>query len=268
MRTTLLLSVAALAAMLLTGCDFIGNQSGQTESVQTDQTVGADAPAAPAAPAMTPVVDGNRLTYGDHVYTVDGVIDTESPVTGRRDTPTATVTFTNFPASYAEFEAVYNGLLGHSLQGTAAMIPMAIEMFARDNAAGEQCLNLLCNSSSTVSGIVRILKTKLIPSEHAPANDSYIQRYMAAALLKGATADNAYTPVEPYTIEMCASANSPQSVTGGTDTFLYILAKGWDTEQRQVEIFQADGSDLYKVYNCPSTYVQCKTIKGTWKGVK
>ena len=51
-------------------------------------------------------------------------------------------------------------------------------------------------------------------------------------------------------------------------TYLYILAKGWDTEQRQVEILKPDDGGLYKVFNCPSCYTQCKNIKGTWKGLK
>ncbi|MBR6878746.1 MAG: hypothetical protein IKM95_05105 [Bacteroidales bacterium] len=214
-------------------------------------------------------VNGNTMTYGDHTYTVSGYIgDKPGEVIGYRGTPTATVTFTNVPSGFEEFSAVYTGLLGKSVQGTAAMIPMALEIYARDKSVGLRCLNLLCNSGSTVNGITRILDTKLVPSQYAGPDDPYLQRYMAAALLKGATADNAYKPVEPYTVEMCASANKPQQVTGGTDTFVYILAKGWDTEQRQVEIFQPNGSELYKVYNCPSCYTQCKTIIGTWGGLK
>ena len=68
------------------------------------------------------------------------------------------VTFTNIPSGYTEFEAVYNNLLGKSIQGTAAMVPMAIEMYARDAALGERCLNLLCNAPTTVSEMIRILK--------------------------------------------------------------------------------------------------------------
>ncbi len=213
------------------------------------------------------VVQGNTLIYGSHTYTVEGHIEDPGP-TGYRGEPTAFVSFTHIPSGYTEFEAVYNGLLGKSIQGTAAMIPMAIEIFARNNETGEKCFQLICNSQTTVSSILRILKTKLKPSPYAAANDSYLQRYMAAALLKGATATNAYTPVQPFTVEMVASVNKPQAVTGGTDTFVYILAKGWDTQQRSVEVFQANGSDYFKVYNCPSTYTQCKNIVGEWQGLK
>ncbi|MCR5014471.1 MAG: hypothetical protein K6A28_06830 [Bacteroidales bacterium] len=214
-------------------------------------------------------VNGNTMTYGDHVYTVDGYIgDREGEVIGHRGTPTATVTFTNVPSGFEEFSTVYSQFLGKSIQGTAAMIPMAIEIYARDKDTGKRCFDLLCNSSSTVASITRILDTKLVPSQYSEPNDPYLQRYMAAALLKGAVNKNAYQPVEPYTVEMCASVNKPQEVTDGIDTFVYILAKGWDSEQRQVEIFQPYGSELYKVYNCPSCYTQCKNIIGTWAGLK
>ena len=258
------LVLVAAMAIFTASCKNAGANSPQ-KSVNADagaieQT--AEESAAPAEAVAEVTVNGNTITYGDHSYTVSGEFTNSYKV------PTAFVTFTNFPADYEEFEAVYNGLLGKSIQGTAAMIPMAIELYARDAAVGERCLNLLCNSSSTVSNITRILKTKLVPSQHAPANDPYIQRYMAAALLKGAKADNAYSPDMPYTVEMAASPNGVHNVTGGTDTFIYIIAHGWDTFQRGVEIFKADGSDMYKVYNCPSCYTQCKNIKGEWAGLQ
>ncbi len=212
-------------------------------------------------------VNGNTLTYGSHTYRVNADIDVN---TREFKQPTASVTFSNVPADYAEFEAVYNGLLGKSRAGTAAMIPMAIELYARDASVGERCFALLCNGSATVDGILRILRTKLVPSQYAPENDPYIQRYMAAALLKGAVSTNAYTPEEPYTVEMTMSPNGVKDapLTGGEVTYMYILAHGWDTYQRSVEIFQAYDSPYYKVFNCPSCYTQCKPIRGSWPGLK
>ena len=207
------------------------------------------------------------FTYGSHVYTVNGDIEWSGTVF---NTPTAYVTFTNIPSDYNEFEAVYNNLLGKTQQGAAAMVPMAMEIYARNNATGERCLQLLCNSSSTVSAIVRTLKSKLVPSQYSPENDPYIQRYLPAALLNGAVNTNAYTPEEPYTVEMCRSANAPADapLTGGTVYYLYILAHGWDTFQRAIDIFQPYGSEMYKVFNCPAAYTQCKNIQGTWQGLK
>ena len=215
------------------------------------------------------IVDGNTLTYGSHVYTVEGEIDLEATVF---NTATARVTFTNIPSGYTEFEAVYNNLLGKSIQGTAAMIPMAMEIYARNADLGERCFNLICNGSATVSGIVRILKTKFNYSPYSPEGDAYVQRYLPAVTMSGASWDNGYNPTEPYTIEMCRAANAPQQtqITGyGTTYYIYILAPGgWDTYQRSVEIWQPMGSDMYKVFNCPALYTQCKNIYGTWRGLK
>ena len=152
-------------------------------------------------------VDGNTLTYGDHVYTVNGEIDLNATVF---NSPTAYVTFTNVPSGYTEFEAVYNNLLGKSMQGTAAMIPMAMEIYARDAALGERCFNLICKGSATVSEITRILKTKFNYSPYSPEGDAYIQRYLPAVTLKNAAYNNGYNPTEPYTVEMCRHANPPQ----------------------------------------------------------
>ena len=218
------------------------------------------------------IVNGNTLTYGDHTYTVEGAFDFDSPVTGQLVDPTAFVTFTNIPSGYTEFEAVYNNLLGKSIQGTAAMIPMAMEIYARNAELGERCFNLICNSSSTVAGIIRILKTKFNYSPYSPQGDPYVQRYLPAVTMKGAAWNNGYNPTEPYTLEMVRSANAPQDtqITAyGTVYYIYILAPGgWDTFQRSVEIWQPMGSDMYKVFNCPALYTQCKNIYGTWQGLK
>lgn len=248
----------ALGLTTATSC----NQKGATAD---KGTAAKESPAVEAAPEMQ--LDGNTLTYGDHVYTVNGEINFASK---DHKKPTASVTFTNVPSNYKEFEAVYNNLLGKSPQGAAAMIPMAIELYARDAEVGKQCFSLLCNGSATTDGIIRILKTKLVPSEYGPENDSYIQRYMAAALLKGADNKNAYTPEEPYTVEMCSSPNGVKDapLTGGTVSYLYILANGWDSFQRSVDILQPYNSEYYKVFNCSSTYTQCKNIIGTWAGLK
>lgn len=253
------LALAAIFVMGITGLASCGDSAPQNSQKEV--------PAKEATQEIVPQIDGNTLTYGDHTYTVDGAIDFAAK---DHKKPTASVCFTNVPADYAEFEAVYKGLLGKSSQGAAAMIPMALEMFARDHAVGEKCLQLLCNAPTTVSEMVRILKTKLEASQYGPENDQYLQRYMAAALLKGADSKNAYTPTEPYTVEMCSSPNGTKEapLTGGTMYYLYILANGWDTFQRSVEIIQPAGSEYFKVFNCPATYSQCKTIVGEWAGLK
>ena len=213
-------------------------------------------------------VNGTTLTYGSHTYTVSGAIDFDATDFSK---PTAAVTFSNIPSGYTEFEAVYTGLLGKFPQGVAAMAPMALEIYARSPETGEKCLKLLCDGDATVSGIVRILKTKLVPSTYSEPDDSYIQRYLPAASLKGAIYTNAYAPTTPYTVETCRSANAPQEKKMspyGTAYYLYLFADGWESNRRPVDIFLPLNESLYKISGCSSLYTQCRDIIGTWAGLK
>ena len=206
------------------------------------------------------------FTYGSHAYTMTGTLNAEA----YDEKATGMVTFTNIPADYDEFEAVYTKFLGKTPHGAAAMMPMAMELYRRDRNTGLQCINLLCYPTN-VNSVTSILNTKFGPSKHAPSNDPYLQPYLPAAVLKGASPDNGYTPQKPYTVEMKASVNKHQElqITGaGRVVYLYVMGKGWDTEQRQVEVVRLPDSQLHQVFNCPSLYTQCKQIKGQWKGLE
>lgn len=218
------------------------------------------------------VVNGNSITYGDHTYTVSGAIEYDFEPVNVPKSPTAQVTFTNIPSGYTEFEAVYNGLLGKSIAGTISMIPMALEIYARNSTTGQKCLTLLCKDSATVDGIIRVVRSKIVPSSASGADDAYIQRYLPAALLKGANYENQYRPNEPYTVEIGPTANKTQEVKMapyGTVYYTYIYADGWESRARGAEAFLPKGESLYKVQNCSSCYVQCRTIfGGPWEGLK
>ena len=212
--------------------------------------------------------NSNKMTfnYGQHTYTMRGTLSMES----YDPQASGEVTFTHVPTDFAEFEAVYTQFLGKTPHGTAAMMPMAMELYGRDRALGLQCLKLICYPSN-VNSVTSILDTKYKASSQSPDNDPYVQRYLPAAVLKGATPDNAYRPQEPYTVEMKASVNSHkqmQFMGDGTVMYIYVMGKGWDTEQRQVDIVRQSGSELHQVFNCPSLYTQCKIIKGKWSGLK
>ena len=204
-------------------------------------------------------------TFNGHTYTMKGTlsIKTYNPAA------TGTVTFTNVPSNYAEFEEVYTKFLGQTPYGTAAMMPMAMEIYGRDRAEGEKCIRLI-NYPNNVNSVLSQLKEKFGTSQYAPENDSYHQRYLPAAVLEGATPQNSYTPKYPYTVNMRASVNKHQDMQlyDGRVMYIYMMGKGWDTEQRSVEIIQVSEGELYKVFNCPSLYTQCKNIKGTWGGLK
>lgn len=218
------------------------------------------------------VVNRNTISYGDHTYTVSGTIDYDFDPVSFEKTPTASVTFTNIPSGYNEFKAVYEGLLGKSLIGTTAMVPMALEIYARSSVTGKKCLTLLCKDDATVDGIIRVFRTKIIPSTAAGVDDPYLQRYLPAALLKGAVYDNAYKPDEPYTVEIGPSINKPQDTKMapyGSVYYTYIYCDGWETRARNVDLFLPRDESLYKVQICSSCYVQCRTIfKGPWEGLK
>ena len=204
--------------------------------------------------------------YGAHSYTMKGNLTAEV----YHQKATGEVTFTNVPSNYEEFEALYTQFLGKTPHGTAAMMPMAMEIYGRDRDEGQRCIELI-SWPSNVNSVVSQLKQKFGTSQYAPANDGYHQRYLPAAVLKGATPENAYTPQQPYTVEMKASVNKHQELTfmgSGTVVYIYIMGKGWDTNQRSIEIIKQPDSELHKVFNCPSLYTQCKQIRGTWQGPK
>lgn len=205
-------------------------------------------------------------TYAGHTYTQQGTLTAKE----YDRNATGIVTFTNIPSDYEEFEALYTQFLGKTPHGTAAMMVMAMEIYGRDRAMGKKCIELI-NYPSNVSSVIPRLNDKYGTSAYAPENDSYHQRYLPAAVLKGATPENSYRPQEPYTIEMKASVNKHQElqITGpGRVMYIYVMGKGWDTEQRSVEIIREPKQPLYKIFNCPALYTQCKTIHGTWQGLK
>ena len=206
------------------------------------------------------------FTYGSHTYTMEGTLTAEAYDANA----TGTVTFTHIPADYAEFEAVYTQFLGKTPHGAAAMMPMAMELYRRDREVGLKCLKLLCYPTN-VNSVTSILNTKYGPSKFSPDNDPYLQPYLPAAVLKGAVPDNGYTPLRPYTVEMRASVNKHQDLQfsgTGRVVYLYVMGKGWDTEQRQVEVILQPDSPLHQVFNCPSLYTQCKQIRGQWRGLE
>ena len=207
----------------------------------------------------------SSFTSNGHTYTMKGTLNIKT----YNPAGTGIVTFTNVPSNFEEFEEVYTKFLGTTPYGTAAMMPMAMAIYGRDRAEGEKCIRLI-NYPSNVNSVLSQLKEKFGTSQYAPENDSYHQPYLPAAVLEGATPQNAYTPKYPYTVNMRASVNKHQDMQlyDGRVMYIYMMGKGWDTEQRSVEIIQVDEGDLFKVFNCPSLYTQCKNIKGTWEGLK
>lgn len=217
------------------------------------------------------LLERQTARYGEHVYSVEGGIDYEFETQYYDPQVTASVTFTHIPSGYTEFQAVYEGLLGKSLQGVMAMVPMAMEIYARHPETGEKCFRLLCKDESVANGILRILKTKF-PTSTKMETDPYCQRYLPAALLAGADYRNDYAPEEPYAVDCGAAATHPQETKYapyGTVFYTYIFADGWESNARDVDVFLPLDGELYKIQGCAACYSQCRTIlKGPWKGLK
>ncbi len=120
--------------------------------------------------------------------------------------------------------------------------------------------------------MIRELKQKFNKSKYGEANDQYIQRFLPAAGLSGANPKNAYTPIEPYTVEMQASVNkhTDAPLTGGEVMYIYVITSGgWSQPKRAVDVFRSYNTNSnFKVFSCPSLYYQCQTIVGQWKGLK
>lgn len=263
------LAVTAVAGMLsLTGCEYLEELLQLADDIEKviSETYVDPWSNLVNETSYEAVVDGNTLTYGNHTYTIVNEIDV---TTTEHLRGTASVSFTNIPSGYTEFSAVYENLLGNSIAGTAAMIPMAMEIYARDAATGEKCIKLLCTAGAAGEMITEVNR-KIIPSGKSPDNDRYIQRYIPAALLKDATPSNAYSPATPYTVMMTMTSNGvkPNNLEGGDVIYMSIVTSSWSTAQRGVDIFQATGSTRYKVFGCPGCYSTCPEIVGKWAGLK
>lgn len=261
-------SLALAGALILSGCDFLAEllELDGVEVVEQIPYTDKWADMVNETP-YDAIVSDNTVTYGSHSYTINADIDVSTQEFSRA---TASVSFTNIPSGYTEFSAVYKALLGKSLAGTAAMVPMAMEIYARNATTGKKCIDLLC-TEGTAGDMVTELKRKIVPSKYSEENDPYIQRFLPAALLKGATPGNGYSPATPYTVEMTMTSNGVKesAQAGGTVTYMCIVTSGgWSSAQRGVDIILPSNADLYKVYGCPGCYAQCQAISGTWSGLK
>ena len=117
--------------------------------------------------------EAQTWTYGDHTYTMKGNLTADK----YKKDAFGEVTFTNIPSDYNEFEALYSEFLGRTPHGTAAMIPMAMEMYARDREMGKKCIELL-SYPSNVNSIISRLKDKF-------GSDYRSQRLQAQQTLYG-----------------------------------------------------------------------------------
>ena len=213
-------------------------------------------------------VNGNTLTYGSHTYTMQGNIGDDYVSGG-----TAKVTFTNVPVSYEEFRTVYEQLLGTTSYGVCAMMPMAFEMWGRNHDTGEQCLKLI-TGSTCYNEVMREMPRHMEASEHSPANDSYVQRCLPAALLEGATKENGYNPTEPYTVNIAVGrpeqwGEESEMLQANVYGLNIVAGNAWNTPRRGITVMQPwRGDKLFKVNSCPALYINIYAPRQDWNGLK
>lgn len=238
-----------MAALALVGCKQGAQNDQNVASVQGDTSQVAEKHVAVSGK----LVGENEYQLGGNTYTSKGDFSAEE----YNANASGVVTFTGFPASYDEFADLYKNFLGKTPQGTVALATMAMEIYFRDAEAGEKCVNLLC-SSGCAGEMKRGVGEKVRSWKQ---NDKYGQRYLPAAVLKGASAENGYQPQSPYTIEMKASVNKHEKVQIsdlGTCLYIYVMGDGWDSHQRPVQVFLPEGGDHYKMWSASALYMQCK----------
>lgn len=258
-----ILSWLALSTAIV-GCTTKGGQINSATADYADQ----DASSEQQEAAPTWNLDGNVLTYGQHVYTMQGNIAADYTAGA-----TARVTFTNVPTDLQEFQTVYQQLLGTTSYGVCAMMPMAFELWGRNHSLGEQCLQFI-TGSSCYSEVMRELPRHMEASEYSPANDSYVQRCLPAALLEGATKENGYNPTEPYTVNISIGRQDTwgqESEMLQANVYgLYIIAgNAWNTPQRTISVMQSwRGDKLFKVNSCPALYINIYAPRQDWQGLK
>ncbi len=233
-------------AVLLVGCK-------PSVGTSVDASVTNEADSVPAVAVTGKLVNATTYQLGTSTYTCEGNFSAE---TYDADA-SGVVTFTAFPASYEEFADLYENFLGKSPHGTAALATMAMELFFRNPEVGKKCVDLIC-SQGCASEMKRGVSDKVRAWQ---SHDSYGQRYLPAAVLKGASPENGYHPLTPYTIEMKASVNKHEKVQisgTGVCLFLYVLGEGWDGGKRSVQVFLPDGAERYQIWSASSLYMQCK----------
>lgn len=239
MKKLSLITITAVAAMMLVSCD-----NTTTSQATSDASEGTE-----AAVSQEPFAPINITIEGEIEHT-NYTGDVES-----------TVTFDRFPQNVAEFNFALNEL-GQEPQGAVVLMLMAMELYRNDSIAGVECLKEI-NTDTNLPGAMRQIKEKLRPNN---PNDSYARPYLVAAFMQGATPENGYNPPTPYKVKVRTNpviGYQESNTLKGYVLYLQVESQGYDTPWRGVEVCKSKGDSHYRIVNCPSMYTQCKEI--SWK---
>ena len=169
---------------------------------------------------------------------------------------TTTCSIEKIPASLEEFQAL-QAELGTTPEGCIMLQLVAMEMYRRDRAVGQECLRLN-NTDTNLSSVTGRLK------EIFRENDSYARPYLVSSFFNGAKPSNGYNPEKPYTIQVRRNPVYPEDersqMLKGYVKHMQVYSDGYDTPWRGVDVVLQKGDTYYRVSNCPSIYTQCKEV--------
>ena len=257
MRIIYMFSMLALSAtMACAACGGNGNKVGNAGDICSDDTAGDT--------RSEIATDGNRTEDTRTLtFRVEGKLDMEAPAANQSET----VTWTNFPANVAELRDAQRQI-GNTLGGAVALQLMAFEIYRHDRSEGEEAVRLV-NYKSNVQSVLSVISQRYSKSEYSPEEDLYVQPYIVASFLKGATTANRYTPDEPYSITVYWDASrqveeaSPY-VGGGHLCRVHVVNTNYSTPKRSVQVIKTAPEAYFLIQNSPSLYTQCPPINGTW----
>ena len=202
-------------------------------------------------------LEGNTLTCQTFAYTHTYTLTEGEQVT--------TVEFTHFPDNEEEFKAVQEQLLGHSRPGTLALCLFSFEMYRRDRKVGEKCLKL-CNLSANATITLSRISQKFPSNRFEKSEDPYVQPYLVATYLKGATEANHYTPDTPYVLTFTYNDN-PNLLQGEySSTYqghIYYYNVSWNGDgQRNADVLVPDDGSLVMVHGCANLVLGVPSVSG------
>lgn len=199
--------------------------------------------------------DGLEASNGENKIT--GHINHTEMVAGEH----GTCSISKLPTTVEEFIKLQDEI-GTEPQGAVMCFLVAMNIYANDEVAGKECLEL---ASYNIKGSeMSLLKQKL----RGPEGDSYVQKYLPFACMKGATPENNYTPSRPYTVEVSVNKAKPYSkLTEAAAPVIYmtVKTKGTDMGYRSVSVIQPKGEDFFVVYERSSLFLQVKNADNTRK---
>lgn len=170
---------------------------------------------------------------------------------------TASCSIAKMPTTEAEFDAL-QAQIGTEPQGGVMCFLAAMNVYVNNEEEGLSCLQ---KASYKIGGSdISTLKQKL----RGPDDDSYVQKYLPFAHLKGATPENGYTPSNPLTIEVSVNNGRPYSILSAEDApviYMNFKTRGTDIGQRSVSVIRPYDSDYYVVYDRGGLMMQVQNKK-------